>query len=272
LSNGIQFTKKDSSDTVIIPYGTNLSNIGIGLTIEDIKTINPYLGIDEYYPLIDNYQIPIAKDEKFFQYYRKVYGGNLIDFGVLVRAYKDLAALNLFKINKYGNIINIGRDCSTIFSSNTVIKGNLRIQNNNGTVIYNNGNEARLKVKYNDVSFEDDNSPKKNIVLARGLRISVTDNEVVFHKPGDTITDNSSPNQVKLPFGLDLTNIGSGSNSLIAFRQSLIENAIVNNPNYGLYQLTMSELKIYTPIKTLVGEEVFPKTTHVTYCLLYFIH
>jgi hypothetical protein len=31
----------------------------------------------------------------------------------------------------------------------------------------------------------------------------------VFHKPGDTITDNSSPNQVKLPFGMDLTNLGS---------------------------------------------------------------
>jgi hypothetical protein len=31
----------------------------------------------------------------------------------------------------------------------------------------------------------------------------------VFHKPGDTIADNSSPNQVKLPFSTDLTNIGS---------------------------------------------------------------
>jgi hypothetical protein len=55
---------------------------------------------------------------------------------------------------------------------------------------------------------------------------------------------------------------GSGSNNLITFRQSIIDHAILNNPNYGLYQLTMSELKIYTPIKTLVGEKVFPKTTH----------
>jgi hypothetical protein len=28
----------------------------------------------------------------------------------------------------------------------------------------------------------------------------------VFYKPGDTITDNSSPNQLKLQFKTDLTN------------------------------------------------------------------
>jgi hypothetical protein len=67
---------------------------------------------------------------------------------------------------------------------------------------------VRLKANSNNVSFEDNSYPNKNIVLAKGLRTSVTDNEVVFHKPGDTITDNSSPNQVKLPFGMDLINIG----------------------------------------------------------------
>jgi hypothetical protein len=36
----------------------------------------------------------------------------------------------------------------------------------------------------------------------------------VFHNPGDTITDNTSPNQVKLPFGTDLTNIGTGLTNL----------------------------------------------------------
>jgi hypothetical protein len=110
LSNGIQFTKKDSSDTVIIPYGTNLTNIGTGLTIEKIKEINPYLGVDEYYPLIDNYEIPYIKDEKFFQYYRKKNGGALSEFGVLVRAYTDIPYLDLFKINKHYNNIEIGCD------------------------------------------------------------------------------------------------------------------------------------------------------------------
>jgi hypothetical protein len=48
-----------------------------------------------------------------------------------------------------------------------------------------------------------------DIVLSKGLRTSVSSDKIVFHKPGDTITDNSSPNQLKLPFGTDLTNIGS---------------------------------------------------------------
>jgi hypothetical protein len=236
-----------------------------------------------------------------------------------------------------------------------------------------------------------------DIVLSNGLRTSVTDNEVVFHKPGDTITDNCSPNQVKLPFGMDLTNIGytqtipeslntyspsvntyggdsvlfqymdtgvvvfqkdspylnplfyiskntnqlnlgtcSGNKGTVyvggeslrlyakenikmfldgstkynidfsftenevkfknisslnpttkdkeitvpygtdltnynktTFRQSLIEKFIVNNPNYGLDQLTVSDIKIYTPIKNLVGEDVFPKTSHTLLTVYY---
>jgi hypothetical protein len=31
--------------------------------------------------------------------------------------------------------------------------------------------------------------------------------EVVFHKPGDTITDNNSPHELKLPFGLKTVHI-----------------------------------------------------------------
>jgi hypothetical protein len=33
---------------IVIHYGIDLTNIGNGVTIEDIKTINLYLGIDEY--------------------------------------------------------------------------------------------------------------------------------------------------------------------------------------------------------------------------------
>jgi hypothetical protein len=119
---------------IIIPFNTDLAGLESrlialkneseeGLTIEKIKEINLYLGIDEYYTLIDNYTIPFVKDEKFFQYYRKKYSGSLIDFGVVVQAYMDIAALDLFKKNKYQNIINTGGDYNT-FSSSIVIKGN----------------------------------------------------------------------------------------------------------------------------------------------------
>jgi hypothetical protein len=127
LSDGIQFTKKDSSDKVIIPHGIDLSNIGTCLTIEDIKTINPLLGIDEYYTLDDSDTIPFAKNEKFFQYYKKVYEGDLIDFGVLVRAYTDIGTINLFNIDKRNNLIYIGCNQMSVISG-TRIRGNLYIQ------------------------------------------------------------------------------------------------------------------------------------------------
>jgi hypothetical protein len=112
---------------IIIPYGTNLTNIGTGLTIQDIKAINPYIGIDEYYTLGQNENIPFAKDEKFFQYYRRDRGYSLIDFGVVVRAYTDKAALDLFKIDKGHNEINIGYFENDIRSL-TVIAGDLIIK------------------------------------------------------------------------------------------------------------------------------------------------
>jgi hypothetical protein len=230
---------------IIIPYGTNLTNIGIGLKIEDIKTIIPYLGIDEYYILIDNYEIPFAKDEKFFQYYRKVYGGSLMEFGVLVRAYTDIAAINLLKINKYQNEIYIG--CSEYsVTSSTSIRGNLQIQNTNGINITRNYNSVKLKVKDNNVSFENDNFPNTNMVLSNGFRTSVTNNEIVFHKPGDTITDNSSLNQLKLPFKTDLTNYNKPT-----FFQSILDHASINSPCNSLKE-TIITYQQY-PTKELIG-------------------
>jgi hypothetical protein len=46
-----------------------------------------------------------------------------------------------------------------------------------------------------------------DIILPKCFRTSVTENEVIFHKPGVAITENISPNQLKLPFGTDLTNL-----------------------------------------------------------------
>jgi hypothetical protein len=55
------------------------NNIPTVLTVEDIKTINPYIGIDE----------------KIFQYNRHMRSG-LYGFGVVVQAYTDIATLDLF--------------------------------------------------------------------------------------------------------------------------------------------------------------------------------
>jgi hypothetical protein len=116
-NSGINPDTKDKE--IIIPFDADLTNLESrlttlesvseeGLTIEKIKEINPYLGIDEYYTLDENDQIPFAKDEKFFRYYRQKGALNtLCAFGVVVQPYTDVGTLNLFKINKYYNQINI---------------------------------------------------------------------------------------------------------------------------------------------------------------------
>jgi hypothetical protein len=387
---------------IISPYGTDLTNIGAGLTIEDIKTANPYIGINEYYTLGSTDQIPFAKDEKFFKYYRRDRGYSIIDFGVVVQAYTNQHTSNLFNINKGVNEIYIGF-FENNYSSTTVIGGELTIKNSGGIRLIANGNETKLKPYSNYLSIQSsyNSDYTTDIILARGLRTSVTDNEVVFHKPGDAITDNSSPNQVKLRFGMDLTNIdytpaipedlntftlnrqtsgtdnsvfnyyrntnisqigvivgtndnsdvifqiakdidyvrigtlyykwsgkvsigggelsvygkdginnnnnnkictlstddnnfnikknennkitilygtdltnletrlttlqsgsGSGSNNLITFHQSIIDNTVVYNTNNVLYSLIMSDMQFQSPIKINVGDNVYPKTTH----------
>jgi hypothetical protein len=218
---GDTITDNSSQNQVKLPFGMNLSNLvtrisylelnGPNLVVAVIKTANPYIGIDEHYALGQYDYIPTAKDEKIFQYYKKSYRGAISEFGVIVRAYTDIDRINLFNINKYNNQIYIGCNKSLV-TSGTRIRGNLY--------------------------FEKDNFPKENIILAKGLRTSVSDNEVVFHKPGDTITDNSSPNQVKLPFKTDLTNYNK-----TAFRQSIIDHTLINNPNGNLFQtITYSQI------------------------------
>jgi hypothetical protein len=243
--NDSNFVINNNTDdmAITIPYRTDLTDLETrlealesgseGITIEDIKTINPYLGINEYYTLSEYDQIPFAKDEKFFQYYRHIRSGDLYCFGVVVRAYMDIAAtLNLFKIDKCSNIINIGCDQysnsmmgTNGFSSSTTIARNLHINNTSGINIVTNGYNARLKVNNNDVSIEDTYYPNKNIVLSRGLRTFITEDALIFHKPGDTITDNDSANRIILPFSVDFSNYNDVEN-LESFTQQINDGVV----------------------------------------------
>jgi hypothetical protein len=135
-SEQIKITKTggyQAGKNIIIPYGTDLSNIGTGLTIEDIKTINPYIGIDEVY----NKASPtFEKNEKIFQYYRDLGSTGLNGLGVMVQTYDDTHKGVLFEIN-----------------------------NTSGINIITSSYKARLKANSNDVSFENDSLPNKNIVF-----------------------------------------------------------------------------------------------------------
>jgi hypothetical protein len=227
---------------IIIPYGTDLTNIGSGggsYTPPIPENLNAYTTGYTYSNLGNNV---------LFQYYDT-------GVGVYMKQENDDSHTScLFNIDKTYNSISIGTAAN--------YKGNVQIGGEN-LVLY-----AKEYFKMN-VS----NGTNYNI------NFSFTEDEIIFKNTSNIIPAKQNK-KIIIPFDTDLTNIGtdltnletrlttlesgsgSGSNNLIAFRQSLIENAIVNNPNYGLDQLTMSEIKIYTPIKSLVGDDIFPKTTH----------
>jgi hypothetical protein len=70
--------------------------------------------------------------------------------------------------------------------------------------------------------------------------------------------------KIIIPYGTDLTNINKAT-----FRQSIIDNATMNNPQVNLYHKITNSQKFSTTIKTSVGETVFPKTTHTLLTVYY---
>jgi hypothetical protein len=47
-----------------------------------------------------------------------------------------------------------------------------------------------------------ESNSNNEIMIPYGLRTSIGDNGIIFHKPGDGITNNTSPHQLEIPFGM----------------------------------------------------------------------
>jgi hypothetical protein len=43
---------------------------------------------------------------------------------------------------------------------------------------------------------------ENEIIIPYGLRTSIGNNGIIFHKPGDEITNDTSPHQLEIPFGM----------------------------------------------------------------------
>jgi hypothetical protein len=82
------------------------------------------------------------------------------------------------------------------YKTTAIISGSVRIYNHSRLELVNVNNISTTLINHtNNVSFMNNYTTPNNttdIVISKGFRTSVTDNEVVFHKPGDTIIDNSS--------------------------------------------------------------------------------
>jgi hypothetical protein len=66
-----------------------------------------------------------------------------------------------------------------------------------------------------------------------------------------------------------LTSLESRSGGSSTFRQSIIYNTTINNPNNTLKDMITSTEKFYTIIKTVVGEKIYPKTSHTLLTVYY---
>jgi hypothetical protein len=96
-----------------------------------------------------------------------------------------------------------------LHETSTEISGKIIINNTSGLVLQNSLSnsiiQATLINHKNDVSFityYPNSINTTDIILSKGFRPSVINNEVVFYKPGDILTNNNSPNKLKLPFVL----------------------------------------------------------------------
>jgi hypothetical protein len=102
--------------------------------------------------------------------------------------------------------------------------------------------------------YDDDET--KNITFPKGLRIVTEGFYLQAWKPGTVINSNLA-NQIKIPYGTDLSNYNK-----YTFRQSVIDNAIINCPCINLFDKITSGVKFSTIIKSSIGDDIYPKTTH----------
>jgi hypothetical protein len=119
-----------------------------------------------------------------------------------------------------------------------------------------------------------------DIFFQKGLRFK-SEESLKIQKPYTSYQSDVN-NEITIPYGTNLTNLesrlttlesgsggGSSDNNKATFRQSLIDHTTMNNPNGNLFQTITSGQKYFTTMKTLVGDDIFPKTTNTLLTVYY---
>jgi hypothetical protein len=98
-----------------------------------------------------------------------------------------------------------------------------------------------------------------NIELDNWKRCSLSTNDNNFN-----IKNTNNNKEITIPYGTDLTNYNKPT-----FFQSIINHTIINNPLNTLKEIITNNERFSTTIKTLVGEDIYPKTTHTLLTVYY---
>jgi hypothetical protein len=170
--------------------------------IDEIKKINPNVGIDECVDIINDngsYSIPSEMKEKFFQYYRRMDADKILEgFRGYVQIYHNTHIGTLFFIDKFSNFISLKNKVyndsrNTLqFEMITLMEGNVEVNNVTGLKLTNikDDTSASLVNHKNDISFMMDcmNPYIDDIVIPKGLRMNQPA-ELIIQKPGEADGD-----------------------------------------------------------------------------------
>jgi hypothetical protein len=195
--------------------------------IDEIKRINPNVGIDECVDIINDngsYSIPFEMNEKFFQYYKRTNVDKFLErFGGYVQFYHNSHNGTLFFIDKFSNFISLGDQLyddstqTTQFETTTLVKGNFEVNNVSGIRLSNikDDTSASLVNHKDDISFMIDsmNPSTDDIVIPKGLRMNHQSTELIIQNRREADT---GPNKIVIPYGTDFTNL--------EYRLSALEN------------------------------------------------
>jgi hypothetical protein len=91
-----------------------------------------------------------------------------------------------------------------------------------------------------------------NTELNNFKRCTLSTNENNFN-----IKNTNENKEITIPYGTDLTNYNKTT-----FRQSIIDHTLINSPFSTLKETIATNQTYSTKMKTLVGESIYPKTTH----------
>jgi hypothetical protein len=205
----------------------DLTNIGYTPTIpEDLNTF-------------DLNKQTSGTDNSVFNYYRNV---NTSEIGVSVGT-NDNSDI-IFQIAKNIDYVRIGTLYYKWSGTVNIGGGELTLYGKDGiNIILNNWKSCTLST--------DDNN----------FNIKKNENDKITITYGTDLT-NLGTDMSNLETRLTTLESGSGSNNLITFRQSIIDHTLIHDPNANLFLTITSGEKYSTKLKTLVGEDIYPKTTH----------
>jgi hypothetical protein len=231
---------------------------------------------DDFNKFTSSYPTSFSNNS-LFHYFRGDNPGNS-PLGILLITNNYEYTEPLFQILKTSNHIRIRSiylDSNTKelkLNTTTLICGNVAINNLSGLELVNSidNTYTKLITHANDVSFIKNYTTPNNstdIILSKNLRTCVTNGEIIFHKPGNKITDNNFLHELKLLFSTYLTNYNK-----VTFRQSIIDHTLINTPYCNLFKTITINQKYLTTIKTLVGDDIFFRKLQTHYLLFTTFH